>query len=245
MREATTLVINTEINIQLGEFTIKKNFTRPLGEDMKASDDFKTVFQNKIIKDVIQCADVRNTTNRQWVRLIGMGYDLQLWNVDSRPMKHGLLKPYSQCKDMWVRNTMDLWENSVLRGIEFYMTADDISSADRVVLAGYVPVAKATAVVQEKSKDSKGKKGEEEEEVKEPEQLGQLKEVIVYRYPAMLHIYNVVEYGRRFYRTLIPRHEDGVFHHARQANSVLRRPHHPSGEDHFSCHRKRYFERGG
>ena len=47
LREATTLVINTEINIQLGEFTIKKNFTRPLDEDMKDNADFKTVFSNK------------------------------------------------------------------------------------------------------------------------------------------------------------------------------------------------------
>lgn len=30
-----------------------------------------------------------------------------------------------------------------------------------------------------------------------------LKEVVVYRYPRVFHIYNVVEYGRRWYRQLI------------------------------------------
>jgi hypothetical protein len=32
---------------------------------------------------------------------------------------------------------------------------------------------------------------------------GPLKEVVVYRYPPVFHIYNVVEFGRRWFRTII------------------------------------------
>ena len=40
LRETTTLAVKTEINVQLGEFTIKKNVTRPLDPEMQDSTDF-------------------------------------------------------------------------------------------------------------------------------------------------------------------------------------------------------------
>jgi hypothetical protein len=46
--------------------------------------DFITVFHAVTSDDVIQCADVKITTNRKWVRLVGLGYDIQWWAADSR-----------------------------------------------------------------------------------------------------------------------------------------------------------------
>ena len=59
LRETTTLAVKTEINVQLGEFTIKKNVTRPLEPEMQDSPDFDVVFDQIIKDDVIQCAEVK------------------------------------------------------------------------------------------------------------------------------------------------------------------------------------------
>ena len=71
LRESTTLIVNTEINVQLGEFTIKKNAVQPLPQYMMRNEDFQNVFRRVTHEDVIQCADVKNTTNRKWMRLVG------------------------------------------------------------------------------------------------------------------------------------------------------------------------------
>jgi hypothetical protein len=84
LRETTTLSVNTEINVQLGEFTVKKNITKPLEDVMTEKEEFNAAFSSLKINDIIQCADVKNTTNRKWVRLVGLGYDLQLWSPDMR-----------------------------------------------------------------------------------------------------------------------------------------------------------------
>lgn len=61
LRETTTLAVKTEINVQLGEFTIKKNVTRPLDPEMQDSTDFDAVFDEIIHDDIIQCAEVRTS----------------------------------------------------------------------------------------------------------------------------------------------------------------------------------------
>lgn len=58
LRETTTLAVKTEINVQLGEFTIKKNVTMPLEPEMQESEDFDVVFDEITNDDIIQCAEV-------------------------------------------------------------------------------------------------------------------------------------------------------------------------------------------
>jgi hypothetical protein len=103
LRESTTLVVNTEINVQLGEFTIKKNAVQPLPRYIMNNEDFASVFQRVTNDDVIQCADVKNTTNRKWVRLVGLGYDLQLWAADTRRPTIPLKNSYESCSATWVK----------------------------------------------------------------------------------------------------------------------------------------------
>ena len=45
LREVTTLLVNTEINVQLGEFTIKKNAIQPLTAMFLKNEDFIAVFE--------------------------------------------------------------------------------------------------------------------------------------------------------------------------------------------------------
>jgi hypothetical protein len=54
MLDTTTTILNTEVNVQLGEFTVKKNMPRQLDSAMAADPDFLTVFKYMPFIDVIQ-----------------------------------------------------------------------------------------------------------------------------------------------------------------------------------------------
>lgn len=178
LRETTTLAVNTEINVQLGEFTIKKNATRPLESDMRNNDDFDEVLSNLKGLDIIQCAEVKNAENRQWVRLVGLGYDLQLWNSDTRRAQHGYKKPYSLLGTKWVKEILDPWKDKILPGMELFYDIEDPNTVNCLVL--YCNTSTST-VAADSSSDT-------------------LKEIVVYRYPKVFHIYNIVEHGRYWYR---------------------------------------------
>ena len=103
LRETTTLSVNTEINVQLGEFTVRKNITKPCDDSMTNDKDFISAFSSLRINDVIQCADLKNTTNRKWVRLVGLGYDLQLWAPDTRRPAPPIKSSYDDCTTQWIK----------------------------------------------------------------------------------------------------------------------------------------------
>lgn len=180
LRETTTLAVNTEINVQLGEFTIKKNSTRPLEDEFRHWPDFRTVFGRLSTTTTIQCAEVKYTTNRKWVRLPGMNYDLQLWVPDLRKPGHKFNTPYSSA-DSWIKDVVDPWRAQVLPTTQLFLSNEDQSSSSITILMGYYDSSTA----------------------EEPDRPDTLREVIVYRYPKVMHVYNVVEHGRRFYRKLI------------------------------------------
>jgi len=73
LRRVTTLAVDTEINVQLGEFTLKKNPMQLLPDDIFAFEDFQYVIgkYNPERGDALQCAEVNNSQFRQWWRLVG------------------------------------------------------------------------------------------------------------------------------------------------------------------------------
>ena len=103
LRETTTLSVNTEINIQLGEFTVRKNITKPCDESMTSDRDFISAFSSLKINDIIQCADVKNTIFRKWVRLVGLGYDIQHWTPDTRRPAPPVKSTYDSCTTKWIK----------------------------------------------------------------------------------------------------------------------------------------------
>lgn len=182
MRETTTMVLNTEINVQLGEFTIKKHHIQALPQFYYNVPDFKTIFKDMPSMEVLQCAEVRNSSNRTWVRLIGRGYDLQYWKADDRPMKVHFVDTYERCREVWIKELIEPWRSKAFPGIEFFVGS---CSDEYGILHGL-------AMHPQGSNDRKS-----------DEKRFTLKEIICYRYPRVFHVYNVVEHGRRFYRTLI------------------------------------------
>ena len=151
------------------------------------------LINNLLGDDIIQCADVMNTTNRKWVRLVGLGYDLQLWAPDSRLPPINDKYSYNSCTVPWVKDIFDPWRDLVLPDMELYVSDGDsrVSKAEVVTLFGFTQ-----NVIDDSQMGSPQRR-------ELPPPTFTLKEVVVYRYPRVFHIYNVVEYGRRWYRTLI------------------------------------------
>ena len=176
------------MNVQLGEFTIKKNVTRPIDDDVRNSADFSAALSSVLSNDAIQCANVMNTTHRRWVRLVGAGYDLQQWVPDVRRPKPPVSIPYDTFSAQWVRDIFDPWKDVLFPAANLYVGQSFLSNAAVVVIYAYTEMFGPPA---DGSKD--GPKTD----------ASLLKEIVVYRYPRVFHVYNVVEHGRRWYRTAI------------------------------------------
>jgi hypothetical protein len=181
LRETTTLAVNTEINVQLGEFTIKKHVTQPLDSEIQHHEDFVSVFQHLTHDDIIQCAEVKHTTNRKWSRLVGLGHDVQFWVPDTRVPVLPNGREYNAVNaPQWLQDIIEPWKAMVLSGIELFITTADVNVAHHATLYGFTTP-----------------------KTEDPTFIPTLKEVRVYRYPRVLHIFNVVEHGRRWYRSMI------------------------------------------
>ncbi|CAM9179352.1 unnamed protein product, partial [Ectocarpus fasciculatus] len=226
LRELTTAIIDTEINIQFGEFSIKKHTIVPLDQKIMRNKDFTKVF-NDVVKagDVVQCAEVTHTTNRHWVRLIGMGYDIQVWTPDDRIPAHNCSAfcSYDLCAAGWLKKILDPLRDRILPGVQLFFRGDPVTivSADCAILYGYAkpPKPPKPSPATPKDGDAKGRRGSTlppprtssagdgdaaggEEAVEEDKECT-LKEIIVYRYPRVVHVFDVTSFGRRFYRTQI------------------------------------------
>ena len=185
LRETTTTVVETELNTQLGEFTIKKHEIAPLQADIVNCHAFHTVFADIIDGDIVQCAEVVHTTNRMWVRLIGLGYDVQKWTEDQRLPEHNCIIPLAMCPAPWVQKILNPWMGTVLKNIEL-VSAKMLPDDNVVLLYGYMSNQPESPGEAEKKNIRKT-----------------LKEIIVYHHLQMFHVFNVISHGRRFYRTQV------------------------------------------
>ena len=81
----TTQSVDTEINVQFGEFTLKKHLVTSLAPSIASQPDFLDVF-GRLNSGVtgISSAEVLNTKNRAWNRLVGRRHDLLCWFPDAR-----------------------------------------------------------------------------------------------------------------------------------------------------------------
>mmetsp|Transcript_14534 Transcript_14534/g.21938 ORF Transcript_14534/g.21938 Transcript_14534/m.21938 type:complete len:1946 (+) Transcript_14534:90-5927(+) len=83
LRRVTTTAVDTEVNAQLGEFTLKKHTVKALEERIQRMADFVDVFGPPHAERRIQCAEVRHTTRRNWLGLVGRRHDVQHWDAET------------------------------------------------------------------------------------------------------------------------------------------------------------------
>ena len=163
----------TEINVQLGEMTLQRHHMQLLEESVVAHDDFVEAFGRSADGGRHQCAEVRRTTLRRWLRLLGTQHDVTIWAVDERTrppapraaMLQGALSP-------WVQSTLDPIKASIPQ-----LSDPNLSLTLTEVGNGHATLAVTID--------------------------GVLKELVLQRDPPALHVFNVVEHGRRWVRELI------------------------------------------
>jgi hypothetical protein len=169
---------DTEINLQLGDLTLKANRLEVLDPVIQKMEDFRTLFgQDSTHRVPLQSAEVKNTVNRMWVRLVGRRHDLQYWYADERKTPMNLEREYKigslGGSEQWIGASFEHVRAKYLTHLKFYLPRSEYSSSATVaILSGF-------------------------------DGATTLKEVVCFRKPPVCHIYNVVEHGRRYYRSLI------------------------------------------
>jgi hypothetical protein len=88
-------VLDTEINVQVGDITLKTARLELLDRAISRKADFVSVFGES--KDAVQCAEVKKTQYRNWVRLVGLRHDCLLWERDKRvpSLPFGYVRKYT------------------------------------------------------------------------------------------------------------------------------------------------------
>ena len=186
--ETTTNAADTEINVQLGTFTLRQNKVQVVDDWANAFPDFVDRFGRVGPTHSVPCAEVASTDARRWVRLITERHDVQLWTPDARPIQCPHSRSYPgglHSGEAWVRDTLTPHMPALLQGCALYLPPDDCSAR---------PYANLFAVVPSEAEHATGGAAEGP---------GALQEVVVLRDPPVIHVYQWVEHGRYYYRSLV------------------------------------------
>eukprot|EP00755_Sulcionema_specki_P035688 Sspe_Gene.21874::Locus_8242_Transcript_1_1_Confidence_1.000_Length_8457::g.21874::m.21874 len=157
------------LNMNSGEFSLRKQELKLLPLEIFKFDDFNDLFREE---GDIHCADVAVTSRRHWMRMVGRRHDLYHWTADDRPQPKPTGKKWTPTSAGWVTDVLGpvVEANAVLQGMDLYIVYAS-STSPYAKLEGY----------HEKEK--------------------QIKEVVVWRSPAVVHVFDVLEHGRRYYRS--------------------------------------------
>eukprot|EP00854_Cymbomonas_tetramitiformis_P001789 gene1789-2455_t len=186
LRRSTRQSANLEINVQLGELTVKKNRIQTMDRQVAEMSDFGTVLGRRWGEQAsMQCAEVKNTTHRTWLRLAGKRHDLQVWTPDTRPPKGSGGRKYSEGKGLhagekWIQQAVQqVYPLLLPPGMKLFLPLEDCSACTCVRIEGLV----------------------------EGEEWGPagaaMKELVVYQRTGAVHVYDVISHGRRFMRSLV------------------------------------------
>ena len=204
LRKITTLAVETEINVQLGNLTLRRNQLQVLEEYVSNHLDFRSAMTARASEGSvgITCVMKEARTHCTWKSLVGLWHDVRIWDADpdytariTRAVDHLAGRVFNgdvasvAPSAAWVVGALAPFIDSLngpgpLKDVQLRMPRETIDpNALEVTLWG---------------------------------QLGStMKEIVVMRHmceaampnsvptaPVVL-VYNVVQHGRRFYRTLV------------------------------------------
>jgi len=176
----TTQVVDMEINVQLGEFSVRRNNLQQLhmqphlDEGIYEDPDFIGIFGRMSDFNGMQCAEVQNTQNRTHVRLVGRRHDLQWWVKDKRLTKHALQRPYDQGNGLlpaenWLFQNLEAVRRQQLLGCDLFLQEASCERSGYVRLMGRATEKRDK--VKELEESLKPLPGEEELSEKEKKKL--------------------------------------------------------------------------
>lgn len=250
-RELTTQSVDTEINIQIGEFTLKKHRMQILESGWMRFLDFTLIFGDKEHSGVsgLQSAEVQHKQHRKWVRLVGRRHDLIYWDADTRNVedfmgKGGRIFPRAiNREERWALEVaqnfiefhfpdtnfvmQDTQRNDVTRAGEVFCLMSGVVSKFKYKTAESVERAKKLRekrlkemrkkeLKRQKANNRRARNGgsptpfvEEDtlddisEYIEEITSEPVIKEILVFRDPPVIHVYDVIHNARRSYRSLV------------------------------------------
>ncbi len=145
---------------------------------------------NKQYATDVAFAEVMHTTNRYWWRLVRRRYDMQSWAPDMRnymDLKNVLNSKFTRKfpnhikhGERWIKDALEEKAPQILPGVILYVLPVDHSNLAYVQLARWVENPRGA----------------------ETTCTHTLKEVIVWHNPPSINVFNIIEYGRRFFRVL-------------------------------------------
>lgn len=192
MLYVTTKAVGIEVNVQLSEFTLQNHKMDLLDLQIIEDPDFAET-RHTALKDArdVACAEVVHTSNRFWWRLVGRRYDVLSWAPDQRnyfdikgtqnPLLSRKFPSNIRNGEKWIVDILKDKLPLLLPEATLFMSPEDLSDVPYVVLSGWLEN-------KEKSDDSM--------------LTHTLKELVIWQFPPVISIYNVVEYGRRHMRVL-------------------------------------------
>ena len=193
----TTQEVETEMNVQLGTFTLKKQAMQVLPTQIARNADFEEIF-GKTGAFAIQSAGVRKTENRTWLRLVGRRHDVHWWEAwcpHKNEKGEAVGRPESNCTrsypkglkptESWVEKQLTPWLQPYSFSMRLCIQKDDCTDANMVRLTGYFLL------------DTDPNDGHP---INQDEPMHEL---VVIRDPPAVHVYNIVEWCRRWQRQLV------------------------------------------
>ena len=141
------------------------------------------------------CAEVKHRSNRHWFGLVGRRHDVQTWRADNRDPCTFISAKRSfpteaRPDEVWIQqaiNTSGAAHLLARTKCELLMYDNDYSKAEFAVLIATF----------------KNKNANNDDATHEAGFPRILREIVVGRTPPVVHVFSVVEYGRRFYRSII------------------------------------------
>eukprot|EP00439_Symbiodinium_sp_Y106_P063482 s1679_g9.t2 len=162
-----------QISVNLGRYKVKGQGMSLIPEWAVENKDFQDAFG----RADVHCSDIEMSAHRTWKRIVGHHHDLQRWEMDTRKLEDD---PHSSLSGR-------LFEPAKLADNEKWLA--HILSPLRI---------SGRLHVQELSSDE----ARLILVVQVEESTHQLKEVLASRDPPVAEVYDIVEYGRQFYRSL-------------------------------------------
>jgi len=183
-------VSETEVNLQLGTLTLKASVLQSLDSQVARFSDFNRVFGRNASE--LQCAEVKITSKRKWLRLLAKRHDLMFWTPDNRspPIEPytgpSILSSDSNSMVSIVQEALKplVSKVSYISEVDWFLSTHQ-PNPRAILIGGYV------------------RENEIPENGKSSTMLRELREAIVWTHNLSVHVFNVIEHGRRFYRSLV------------------------------------------
>ena len=163
----------------------------------------------------MQSAEVKNTTNRTWIRLVGRRHDVQLWVPDTRPQGSlqssaftNRYKGKMPAGKEWATELFESFRARHFVGVEkWWLRVLPKEMPFVVAVCLFSPLAAAMKRLDDIDEKERTSRDRDELSRLRKESAGQrpmLKEVVLYPPPgSAVHVFNATEHGRRYYRSLV------------------------------------------